>query len=157
MIINFLRNNYARQFYNNQTIEKNVINLLPNCIKSNYIPISTPPDGSCLWHMISLSYFGNTNYTQLLRMLSVYYIIYNKYSIFNILEKYYKHLPTNNKEDFDVIILNKYKSLLLDARKFSSWGNEFHLLIIATFLNIKIYIYSPISEYNLLLLNDTEA
>ena len=54
----------------------------------------------------------------------------------------------NNLHLSDNELLMKYNKLVYDARKSQQFGNEYHLLEIATFLKLKIYIYQSFKELN---------
>ena len=59
--------------------------------------------------------------------------------------KYYKR--NNFKPEYSHILL-KYNNLLFSARKAQQFGNEYHLLALATFLKTKIFIYQTFKSNN---------
>lgn len=40
-------------------IERNIVTLLHPEFLNNYVPIKTPPDGNCLFHMVLMCLFGH--------------------------------------------------------------------------------------------------
>jgi hypothetical protein len=52
-----------------------------------YLPHITKPNGNCLFNMISISLIGNDSFSQLLRALTVYTIIYHKNDFIEIIKK----------------------------------------------------------------------
>ena len=102
-----------------------------------YLPHITKPNGNCLFNMISISLIGNDSFSQLLRALTVYTIIYHKNDFIEIIKK--DILFTNLTEEN---VNKKFNEILYEARTNKIWCNEYHLLAISTFLNCEIYIYS---------------
>jgi hypothetical protein len=58
----------------------------PNCFLEEYRLIQISPDGSCFWHSISICLFGNTNFTFILRLLTVFYLLKKKDVFLNLFE-----------------------------------------------------------------------
>ena len=51
----------------------------------------------------------------------------------------------NNKlldSDIRIIVLQMYSDLIFSAKRVFEWGNEYHLLAVATFLKLEIYVYN---------------
>ena len=51
----------------------------------------------------------------------------------------------NNKlldSDIRIIVLQMYSDLIFSAKRVFEWGNEYHLLAVATFLKLEIYVYT---------------
>ncbi len=71
--------------------EIKISRLYPKCFLEEYKPIKTPPDGSCLWHSISICLSGDTSFTVILRLLTVYYLLKNKTRYKKFLENDLNH------------------------------------------------------------------
>jgi hypothetical protein len=102
-----------------------------------YQPI-TKGDGNCLWHMISLSLFGNESFTNTLRWLTVISLLLFKNDFTRLLEKRYENIMTDFKQYSSV----KYQKILRTALENYEYGDEYHILALATILGGDIYIYN---------------
>ena len=107
------------------------------------MPHITKPDGNCLFNMISISLVGNESLSNLLRALTVFTLVNYRKDYFKIIRT--EEMFHNNNSDIDKlneIVINKFNSILYDAKTNGIWCNEYHLSAISTFLNSNIYIYS---------------
>jgi hypothetical protein len=77
----------------------------------DYLPHITKPNGNCLFNMISISLIGNDSFSQLLRALTVYTIIYQKNDFIEIIKK--DILFTNLTEEN---VNKKFNEILYEAR-----------------------------------------
>ena len=149
-IIKFICDNYKTYYENIEgyAIDNYVSSKLPKGFHRNYKSIETPRDGNCMWHMISLCFFGNLNFSLILRIITVYTLINNKNDFIKLIlkEESFTNKDDISKEELDKIGISKYKSLLEFALTKRAWGNEYHLLALSTALNTNIYIYSVFPE-----------
>jgi len=107
----------------------------------NYVLISTPRDGNCLWHSISICMTGGTQLTSVLRFATLFTMLFLKDYFIELIK--IKDFPNNYNEAY-----KKYCNLLFIARKDKEWGNSYLLLAISTFLNTNIYCYSNYRNIN---------
>jgi hypothetical protein len=114
------------------TIEKQSIH--PSFL-DNYLLFSTPRDGKCLWHSISICLTGGIQLTTFLRFATLFTMLFFKENFIDLIKK--KDFPNDYNSAY-----KKYCNLLYIARKNKEWGNSYHLLAISTFLNCNIYCYS---------------
>jgi hypothetical protein len=110
--------------YAGQPIEFSVLEAIHPAIQLHHTPVRTSRDGNCLWHAVSINICGSEEMTQALRSATVTTLLKHR-STFEAL----RH--DINDPTFD--------SLLRDARTNSAWGNEFHVLALATHLRRDIY------------------
>ena len=94
-----------------------------------YSPTDTPPDGNCLWHMISLNLCGTTELMPILRLMTAFAFLEN--------EDYFQ----------DLIRLNENANLSFEqqvaiALHFGAWGGEMHFHALSIVLHRPIYIYN---------------
>jgi hypothetical protein len=83
---------------NSQEIDAIVLCHLHPTFTSFYQPRITKGDGNCLWHMISLSLFGNESFTNNLRWLTVISLLLFKNDFTRLLEKRYENIMTDFKQ-----------------------------------------------------------
>ena len=107
-----------------------------------FVPILTPSDGNCLWHMVSKSICGNISLTKTLKYMTVVAMMMLKETFINIIMH---DLQINNSvnraiiENIAVATLNKK---LYAAKTDGEWGDEYHLLALSTVLSMKIFIFN---------------
>ena len=104
-----------------------------------YQPHFTTGFGNCLWNMVSLSLCGNESLMKSLRFLTVVGMLLLKTDFLKIINQRYEHFE---KDNIEMRTQLKFEKLLRDAFEDGCWGNEFHLLALATVLGRKIFIYS---------------
>ncbi len=147
-IFTFLSNmNIFISELNAEEIDKDVAVELNTSFRKIYQPKKTPGDGNCLWHMISISLTGNTSLTYILRVLTTFTIILIKDDLMDKLK--YEFVSSRSKftkKELQIYQTNEYTSILSDARLNKSYGNQFHIISISTFLQRNIYIYGPFSK-----------
>jgi hypothetical protein len=110
-----------------------------------YQPLKTPPDGNCLYHMISLCLIGNTTLMLMLRVLTVFSLLNLKAEIMQLLKWEYETTHSDN-QGLDNYLDHEYIDILNSARCLSHFGNQYHLLVISTFIQKNIYIYSQFPD-----------
>jgi hypothetical protein len=124
-------------------IEMSAYELLYNSFAAEYQPLKTPPDGNCLWHMVSLCLVGNTTLMYILRALTTFTILNMKNEIFNFLRwEFETTRSVYEEEDLKKYLNTEYDEMLKSSRCLGHFGNQYHLLIISTFLQRNIFIYS---------------
>lgn len=89
----------------------------------------TPPDGNCLWHMISLDLCGTTELMPFLRMVTAFTLVQN--------EDYFQHLMGQNEHD-DL----HFDEQVAIALRLGAWGGEMHLHALSIALHRPIYVYT---------------
>lgn len=94
-----------------------------------YRPTETPPDGNCLWHMISLCLCGSTDLMPILRLVTAFTLVENE-QYFQQLIGYNEHASLSFQEQVAV------------ALNLSAWGGEMHLHALSIALHRPIYIYT---------------
>jgi hypothetical protein len=100
-------------------------NLYSNFMKY-YQPHLTSSDGNCVWNSVKI-----------LRKLTFLTLLAMKDDFLNLIKLDFEH---SGIENGDVNL--KFDDLLHRSKTNGSWGNEFHILALASFLNKNIYIYS---------------
>jgi len=126
-----------------QITDKSVNNKLHRSFKYYFIPISTPADGNCMWHMISRSLCGDVSLTCFLKNFTSITLLILKSQFFDII---YQNLKSNNIELSHNELIGKtnikFDELVYSSKTKGQWGNEYHLLALSTFLSTKIYIFN---------------
>ncbi len=123
-------------------IDQFIQNKFPKSFGAIYSALQTPGDGSCLWHMFSLIFFGDTIHTNLLRFVSVFVILRDKHRFISFIRSLLLNSFSEKKEDnLKKKAEFEYAKIVLDARNME-WGNEYHILSMAIAFNSKVYIYS---------------
>lgn len=129
--------------------DSSVQNQLPVSLQKSLIPITTPSDGNCLWHMVSRSICGNCSLTTLLKDMTTITLLMLKETFVKII---FKELRYNDAKSPENLLLerayNDFQNFVQISKRNYQWGHEYHLLAIATFLSMKIYIYSFWSTEN---------
>ncbi|CAF0920372.1 unnamed protein product [Brachionus calyciflorus] len=149
--------NFHKHYYRSDIIvERNIMALLHPEFTKNYIPIKTPPDGNCLFHMISIRLFGHCKNSTLIRYITVFFLYVIEITVKEMIKKEIKlNTPNIIDRDLDTQSNFQYRKLLFNARKSGNWCNEYHLWAISSCLSITIYIYSKMRE-NILRLDNLE-
>ena len=94
-----------------------------------YRPTETPPDGNCLWHMISLCLCSSTDSMPILRLVTAFTLVENE-QYFQQLIGYNEHASLSFQEQVAI------------ALNLSAWGGEMHLHSLSIALHRPIYIYT---------------
>ena len=102
---------------------------LHSAVSVAYAPISTSPDGNCLWHMVSIGLCGSEKLTAPLRLLTILTLIEN--------EVYFQDLIDNDNSPE-----RTYHSVVKTAATWGAWGDEYHLHALAIALNACICVYT---------------
>ena len=111
--------------------------VIPNSFLKEYVPIKTPGDGNCLFHAVSLSLNGKLNLTRHLRLLAAYSIVQNRDKFLQIIQADCAHIQNN-------LTPHKYlEYIIYVARKWTEWGNEYHLLVLSVGFQRDIYCCLP--------------
>jgi hypothetical protein len=110
---------------------------------SNLQPHTTTGDGDCLWNMISLTLLGNESLKKTLKLLTVLCMLLLKQNFLDLLNQQYKSIEKENSEAYSKIKFEEYLRIALDDKR---WGNEYHMVALATVLGKNIYIYSKFKK-----------
>ncbi len=119
------RNNCCKSLQNSVS----TMNNFPKAFLQEYCVIETPKDNSCLWHTFSITLYGNTHYTLVLRLLTINFLLKNKQTFFNIFENEYENTGqgVNSESQKRIYIKETYEKTVLEARDTVKWGNQFHI------------------------------
>ena len=125
------------------SIDKYVISVLPSCFTRYFLPIQTPADGNCLWHMVSRCLCGNCGLTNILKDMTVITLFMLEQTFIEIMRL---DIKTNNSKASDIELnsqaIQRFQRTVQIAKMPDQWGDEYHLLAISTFLATKICIYN---------------
>ena len=119
------------------------MSLLPNCFIEYFLPIQTPGDGNCMWHMVSRSLCGNCSLTNLLKDMTVitFFMLEQKFIEIMTID-----IRANNKDANEIQLreqaTQRFHRAVQVAKTPGEWGDEYHLLALTTFLATKISIYN---------------
>jgi hypothetical protein len=122
-------------------VDSSIIENLHPFFAEHYMPLKTPSDGNCLWHMVSRSLCGNLSLTRTLKNLTVVTLLMLKDTFLKILKNELKSMSKTELE-LQELTLRKYRKMIVVAKTDYEWGDEYHLLAISTFLSMDIYIFS---------------
>ena len=111
--------------------------VFPNSFLKEYIPVNTPPDGNCLFHAISIALNGGLNLTRHLKLFASFVMLQNRHKFLSIIQTDRAHVRNNSTVE------KYFEHILYVARKWTEWGNEYHLLALAIVLQRDIYCYVP--------------
>ena len=112
-----------------------VVSMLPNAINEEYQAMETTPDGNCLFYAISMTLCGSKYLGETLRILIAYLLIEHKDRFIEVIGKHQANLSEDER-------LIRYYELIKIAYTDKAYGNEYHLLALATLLQRPIYSYS---------------
>ena len=128
---------------------------MPNLFKNEYKAVSTPGDGSCLYHMFSLCFFSDTKHMVLFRLLCMISLYQNRDFFLEIIKNRLKAIYSACSSDsIKTMSQNKFEILLLESRKIGQWANEYHILALSIILDINIFIYNSFDVPNNITSND---
>ena len=91
--------------------------------------IKTTGDGRCLFHSISLCLFGNENYSHLLKIANVFFLLENESYFSKVLNQQDRSLS------FDQLVENNANDLV--------FGNHFSLMSLSGLIQRPIYSFTP--------------
>lgn len=116
--------NWPTALHANQRIEMSVQHVIHQAVLMHHVPVVTPRDGNCLWHAVSINLCGTTELTQRLRESTAATLL-------------------NNRQHFESILMqDSFDKLYEDAVCTGHWGNQHHMLALATCLHRDLYQYS---------------
>jgi hypothetical protein len=130
-------------------VDKSVAKEMNTAFRDIYQPMKTPPDGNCLWHMVSISLCGDKSLTYVLRALTTFTIIILKDFFFEKIKfEFVQSYSTSSssEKEMQIYVNNEYNDILNHARLDKSFGNQYHLFSICTFLQRNIYIYDAFTN-----------
>ena len=111
--------------------------IFPNSFLKEYIPVKTPPDGNCLFHAISIALNGGLNLTRNLKLFASFVMLQNTDKFLSIIQTDQAYVCNNSTVE------KYFEHILYVARKWTEWGNEYHLLALGIGLQRDIYCYVP--------------
>ncbi len=142
--LNLASLSFAQKLKYNE-IDNDVKQLLYKSFSEVYQPRITLGQGNCLWNMVSLCLCGNESLMITLRWMTAICLVLIQQDIKKLL-KLDLSLTEGSDTKLDRLVETKFQKLLRDAFTAGSWGNEYHLLSISTFLGRNLFIYSTFKK-----------
>ena len=136
---------YIYEPSNSNQICKNIKSELYPSFAAILIPFRTAKDGNCLWSMISIGLIGNQTLARFLRLLTVLCMLLMRENFIKLIKEQYESTETTNALNLAKTDFKKHLHVALNN---GQWGNEYHLIALATALGKQFYIYSYFKKNN---------
>jgi hypothetical protein len=114
-----------------ELIDKGVLAQLPEIFCKQFQPRETTADGNCLWNMISICLIGDEKLSKILRLATLF-------TLLELEEAFKAKLAweissINDQVQVNNLVDEQFNENLTIAKSDKAYGNQYHLLALATF------------------------